>query len=121
MFDISPAAIAVIIPVTFLICAVAVIITVIIINAGRKELEHKEKILALEKGIELPPAVAKKKSPRYLSMRAWGFVFTCLGIALIIGISAESGLRHGLWGLLPTSLGVGLLIAAYLEKNESGD
>jgi hypothetical protein len=118
MFDISPEVVAISIPIIFLIGAIAIVITALILDSHRKERKHKEKLLAMEKGMELPEEPVKTSPPRYLAMRAWGFVFTLIGIALVIGITAEEGIQHGVWGLMPMSIGVALLIAAYMEKKE---
>ncbi len=118
MFEIRPEVVAISIPIIFVLGAIAVTITALILDAGRKDREHKERLLAMEKGIELPKDPVKKSPPRYLAMRAWGFVFALIGIATVIGITAEEGIQHGLWGLMPMSIGIALLIAAYLEKKE---
>ena len=119
MFELSPAAVGIAIPSIFLVSAVAIAITAIIVNGNQKELKHRERILSMEKGLELPKEPPKKKRPAYLSMRAWGLVFTSISIALLIGMIGVVGLRHGLWGLMPGGLGVGLLLAAYLEQKDS--
>ncbi len=118
MFDIRPEVVAISIPIIFVLGAIAVTITAMILDSSRKEREHKEKLLAMEKGIELPEKPVKSSPPRYLAMRAWGFVFSLLGITLVIGITAEAGIQHGVWGLTQLSIGIALLVAAYLEKKE---
>jgi len=118
MFEIRPEVVAIGIPIIFVLGAIAVTITAMILDSSRKDREHKERLVAMERGIELPVAPVKKSPPRYLAMRAWGFVFTLLGIAVTIGISAEAGIKHGLWGLIQLSIGIALLIAAYMEKKE---
>jgi len=118
MFEINPNVVAISIPIIFVIGAIAVTITALILDAGRKDRKHRERLLAMEKGIELPEEPVKTSPPRYFAMRAWGFVFTFIGIATFIGITSEEGLKHGVWGLMPLSIGVALLVAAYLEKKE---
>ncbi len=118
MFDINPNVVAISIPIIFVLGAIAVTITAMILDAGRKDRKHRERLLAMEKGIELPEDPIKTSPPRYLAMRAWGFEFSFIGIATFIGITAEEGFRHGSWGLIPLSIGIALLVAAYLEKKE---
>jgi len=118
MFEINPNVVAITIPILFVLGAIAVTITAMILDAGRKDRKHRERLLAMEKGIELPEDPVKTSPPRYLAMRAWGFVFTFLGIALVIGITAAAGIQHGVWGLMPLSIGIAFLVAAYLEKKE---
>ncbi len=119
MFELSPAVVGIAIPVMFLVCAVAIAITAIIVNGSQKELRHKERILAMEKGIELPRDAPKKKRSAYLTMRAWGFVFSFISLALLIGLISSVGLKYGLWGLMPGGLGAGMLLAAYLEQKDT--
>ena len=118
MFEINPEVVAISIPIIFVLGAIAITITALILDAGRKDRKHKERLLAMEKGIELPEHPIKTSPPRYLAMRAWGLVFSLLGIALVIGITAAAGIQHGVWGLTQLSIGIALLIAAYLEKKE---
>lgn len=120
MFDISPQLIAVGIPIIFVMGAIAVTITAMILDSSRKDRQHKERLVAMEKGIELPEDPIKTSPPRYLAMRAWGLVFSLIGLATFIGITAEEGIRHGVWGLMPVSIGVALLVAAYMEKKDIG-
>jgi len=119
MFDVSPQVVAVSIPIVFVLGAIAVSITAMLLDSSRKDREHKERMLAMEKGIELPEKPAKSSPPRYLAMRAWGLVFTFIGLALVAAITMEDSIQHGLWGLLPMSIGVALLVAAYMEKKEN--
>ncbi|MBN2071954.1 MAG: hypothetical protein JW814_10895 [Candidatus Krumholzibacteriota bacterium] len=121
MLELSPAVVGIAVPVMFLICAVAIVITAIIVNGGQKELRHRERILAMEKGLDLPKDPPKKKRPAYLTMRAWGLVFSFISIALLVGLIPEAGFRHGMWGLMPGGLGAGLLIAAYLEQKDKSE
>lgn len=121
MFNVSPAFVGVAIPAMVLICGVAIVITAIIVNGNQKELKHRERIIALEKGLELPREEKRKKRPRYLVMRAWGFVIFLTSIGLIVALLGVHGMSGGLWGLMPLGLGAGLLIAAYLEQKEGHD
>lgn len=118
MFEINPTVVAISIPIIFVLGAIAVTITAMILDSSRKDRKHKERLLAMEKGIELPEDPIKTSPPRYLAMRAWGLVFSLIGLATFIGITAEAGIRHGVWGFMPLSIGVALLVAALLDKKE---
>lgn len=119
MFDAAPAIVAVFIPIVAVIAVFAVIIVKVIYDGKRKELEHRERLLAMEKGIELPqPPPPAEKRLTYMNLRNWGIVLTALGLILFLGISLEGGVRHGPWGLIPFAIGVGLLISAGLEAKE---
>ncbi|HMA75876.1 MAG TPA: DUF6249 domain-containing protein [Candidatus Krumholzibacteriaceae bacterium] len=109
---------AIMIPIIVVVGTVAIIITAIILGMRQKELKHKETILAMEKGIDIPEEPEEKKRPRYFSIRMWGLIFTFTGIAVVLGIWAAAGILNGVWGLIPTFLGLALLMAAHLEKKE---
>ena len=113
-----PAAVAVLIPIAVVMCVFAMIIVAIIVEGKGKELEHKERLLAIEKGIELPEPKTKKK-PGYMTIRVWGFVTMCVGMGFVIAMWVTLGVVGGVWGLLPIGIGIGLLVAAYLDRKES--
>jgi hypothetical protein len=121
MFGINPALAAVFIPILAVIGTFAMIITVIIMGNRHKELQHRERIIAMEKGIEIPKEPEKVKRPVYLTMRAWGLVLFAVGIVIFFGIWVEAGFRYSLWGLLPAAIGAALLIAGRLESKEKSD
>jgi hypothetical protein len=118
MFNIGPQMLAILIPISVVVGTVAIIITSIFLGMRVKELKHKETILAMEKGIELPKEPEIKKRPRYFTIRMWGLIFTFIGVAVVLGIWGAAGIIYGVWGLVPTFLGFALLLAAYLEKKE---
>jgi len=123
MFGIDAGVVALLIPIVAVVGGMAIAIVGVITKGKEEELRHKERIIAMEKGIPVPemsPPPSRREKPRYLAIRGWGLVITLIGVALIISISIgqQDDPRHGVWGLLPTALGVGLLIAAWLEKKD---
>ncbi len=114
----SPEVLAIMIPITFIMGGIAVAIVAIVMAARKKELDHKERLTAMDKGIDIPLPKEKKKRPAYLNMRPWGLVLSCLGITLTVALWVTAGSIGGVWGFLPLGIGVGLLIAAALEKSE---
>jgi hypothetical protein len=111
--------IALSIPILVVMGGILVAITAIVMQARRKDLEHRERILAMEKGLPLPAETpVKQERPRYSARRANGLVLTGIGIALTIAMTVEDGGDTGVWGLIPLFIGVGLLIAAHLDKKE---
>jgi hypothetical protein len=124
MFGIDAGVVAMLIPIVAVVGGMAIAIVGVITKGKEEELKHKERIVAMEKGIPIPAAVPpppKKEKPRYLAIRAWGLVITLIGLAIMISIAVGSALRNGIWGLIPTGLGVGLLLAAYFEKKDNGN
>jgi hypothetical protein len=123
MFGFDAGVVALLIPIVAVVGGMAIAIVGVITKGKEEELKHKERIIAMEKGIPIPesaPCTPRQVKPRYLAIRAWGLVITLIGVALVISISIgqQDDPRHGVWGLLPTALGVGLLIAAWLEKRD---
>jgi hypothetical protein len=119
MFDLSPGLISIFIPILAVIGVFAMIIVVIIMGTREKELKHKERILAMEKGMEIPKEPAKQKRSAYLTLRAWGLVLLCLGIALVLALWVAVGFEYCVWGLMPTALGAGLMLAAVKERKDT--
>jgi NADH:ubiquinone oxidoreductase subunit 6 (subunit J) len=116
----NPDVLAIMIPITAIAGGIAVAIVSIIMGARKKELEHKERLLAMEKGIEIPQPYEPEKRPSYRSNRTAGLVMTLLGIAIMVANWAVAGTKGGVWGLIPMAIGVGLLISSALEKKEVG-
>jgi hypothetical protein len=119
--NVGPETIAVMIPIVFLLGA-ALVISVAIVMAGRKkDLEHKERLVALEKGMPLPDPPEKETRPVHAARRAWGLVWVGLGLALTIGLATNPNsaeVNAWAWGLIPLFIGVGLMIASILDKKE---
>jgi hypothetical protein len=108
------------IPILLIFGGIAVAITAIIMSGRTKELVHKERLIALDKGIDLPAEpvkVKREKRPGYFGNRTAGLVLFCLGVSLTIALFATAG-SAGVWGLPTLAIGVGLLISAELERRE---
>ena len=118
-FSIDTGVIAIFIPILAVIGVFAVVITSVIVSSKHKELAHKERILAMDKGIPIPEEPLVAKRPAYLTIRAWGFILTLLGVALVIALWVTAGGKAGVWGLLPTAVGLAMLFAANKEMRES--
>jgi uncharacterized membrane protein HdeD (DUF308 family) len=80
-------------------------------NRHLLDLNHKERMTALERGLEAPPAAAgaaREARPAHYLQR--GLIFTLLGISLMAALGANAGATSALWGLPPTALGIAYLI-----------
>ena len=83
------------------------------------ELNHKERLFALERGIELPPLPAdffksgnqkdEPSDPRASSLR-WGLMWLLLGAALAVAIGFNNSVEEASWALLPMAIGIAQLI-----------
>ncbi|HEU4366121.1 MAG TPA: DUF6249 domain-containing protein [Candidatus Krumholzibacteria bacterium] len=114
----NPETIALAIPILFVMGGILVAITAIIMHGRRKDLEHRERLLAMEKGLPIPEPAPVKERPKYSNRRANGLVLTGIGIALTIAMWTQDGADEGVWGLIPLFVGLGLLIAGHLDKRE---
>lgn len=115
---ISATHLAVLIPIIFVCGAIVVAVVAVIIHGRNKDLEHRERLVAMEKGIPLPEPKQIVKKPVHSARRAWALIFIGIGLALVPAIGAIHGISGGAWGLLPLFIGLGLLIAAILDKRE---
>ncbi len=121
---ISASHLGILIPILFVCGGIVVAIVAIIVQGRNKDLDHRERLLAMEKGIPLPepPAVREKpektQRPIHSLRRASGLVFVGIGLALMVILSSVTALRYGAWGVLPLFIGIGLIIGAVLDKKE---
>jgi hypothetical protein len=115
----DPEQIAVMIPIIAILGGMAIAVVSIVMEARKRDLEHKERIIAMEKGIPLPEQPEKSAKPVYSKRRAQGLVWFGIGLALTIAlrVTPEADVAWG-WGLVPLFIGAGLLIAATLDKRE---
>jgi cadmium resistance protein CadD (predicted permease) len=110
---------AVMIPITSIMGGIAVAIVAIVMGARKKELEHKERLIAMEKGLTIPESPKTETRPAYQSNRSGGFVMTCIGTAITVALWTTAGAEGGVWGLIPLAIGIGLLISSAVEKKET--
>ncbi len=103
--------------------AVVAIITGHREKVKRAELRHRERLAALEKGIELPPEpdfdVAHKRAGSLRSALMGLFV----GIVLYFALRAVADEDVALFGLIPAAVGIANLISYFVEarrKNGNG-
>jgi hypothetical protein len=114
----DPELVAISIPILAVAGGVLIAITAIITKGRQKEQEHRERVLAIEKGMAPPAPPAEVDRPKYSSRRANGLVMTGIGLALTIALWVEDGADSGVWGLIPLFIGIGLLIAGSIDKRE---
>ena len=111
---------AITIPLLAIMGGIAIAIVSILAGGRGKELQHKERIVAMEKGIPVPEEPKRKKREGYLRNRTGGLVMTGIGLALTIALFTVAGKVGGVWGLIPLSIGLGLLVSATMERKEVG-
>ena len=92
------------------------------------ELNHKERLFALERGIELPPLPAdffkngsqkdEPSDPRASSLR-WGLMWLLLGAALAVAIGFNNTMEEATWALLPVAVGSAQLIYYKISSDKA--
>jgi hypothetical protein len=88
----------------------------------RAELRHKERLAAMEKGLELPPELEDldngKKRSRSGSLRS-GLIGLGVGIVLYFALDRVAGEEVALFGLIPAAIGLANLIFYFIEGRKS--
>ena len=112
---------ALMIPIVSVIGGISVAIVAIIMGGRKKELEHKERLLAMEKGLPIPEGPIKRQRPAHKKHRTGGLVCTFLGIALSYAMYVSGGPEAGVWGLPLVAIGLGLLVSSFIERREQSD
>ena len=111
---------ALLIPILGIVLGVGVAVVAIITSHREKqkrtELRHRERLAAIEKGIELPldpdPEVPSKKGNSLKS----GLINLFLGAVLYFAIREVTDDDVALFGLIPAAIGVGSLISHFVES-----
>ena len=88
----------------------------------RAELRHRERIAAIEKGIELPPDPDAETAPKKGNSLKSGLINLFVGIVLYVAIAEVAGDDVALFGLIPAAIGVGSLISYFVDtRRKNGD
>jgi hypothetical protein len=109
---------ALVIPIVSIIGGIAIAIVAIVMGSRKKELEHKERLIAMEKGLPIPESPTRRERPAHKRHRTGGLVCTFLGLALSFAMFVSGGPEAGVWGLPLLGIGVGLLMSSTIERRE---
>ena len=131
----DPGVIGVFIPIVAIVMGIGVAIVSIWSEHKRKaqllEQNHRERMQAIEKGIELPPLppnlVGMSNGPSTASaaksLRS-GIMLVLIGILLFFGIGVAGGREGAIFGLIPAAVGIANLVYAAIqwekEKKDAG-
>jgi hypothetical protein len=97
-------------------------------KAQLREQNHRERMHALEKGVELPPlppnVVGMSNGPSTASaaksLRS-GIMLVLIGVLLFFAIGVAGGREGALFGLIPAAVGVANLVYAAIQWNKEKD
>ncbi|MCU0975398.1 MAG: DUF6249 domain-containing protein [Steroidobacteraceae bacterium] len=109
----GPEIVAVLIPLAAIVLGISVAIVGIVSRhrqlLQRTDLRHKERMAAIEKGLELPPDPPEMdiRRPRYLLK---GLVWSFTGAAVYVMLDSLAGAEEAKIGLIPVAVGLAYLV-----------
>jgi preprotein translocase subunit YajC len=106
----------ILIPMSFFASIVLIVYFVNMNRTKRSEHEHQERMLAIEKGNDIP--IFPKRETKIRNPYAWPFAFIAIGLALVMG-NIISGVFDLTWSFIPLFIGAGLLIAHFIYRKHS--
>jgi len=129
----DPGVIAVFIPIVAIVLGIGALMVFIWSDHRRKaqllEQNHREHMIAIEKGLELPPLptnlVSGSNGPATASaaksLRS-GIMMTLIGVILCVALNESGGREAALFGLIPAAVGIANLVYAAIQwKKEKAD
>jgi len=115
--------VAVFIPIVAIIMSLSIPIVFAIVDYRRKrdivESNHKERMAAIERGMELPALpesfYQSIKPARRSSYLLPGLIWLFVGVGVFIALGAVAGDDVRMFGLIPAGVGLALLIYHFVE------
>jgi uncharacterized protein DUF6249 len=126
----DPGVIGVFIPIVAIIMGIGIGMQAIWAEHKRKsqilEQNHRERMHAIEKGIELPPLPANlvgatgtvATPPSAAKSVRNGIMLTLIGVLLFVAIIVAGGHEGALFGLLPACVGIANLVYAAIQYKQ---
>lgn len=87
----------------------------------RAELRHRERIAALEKGIELPAEPDLDAPNKRAGSLKSGLTGLFIGVLLYFALRSVADEDVALFGLIPAAIGVANLISYFVESKKNGN
>jgi hypothetical protein len=116
---------ALMIPILAVVLGVGVAIVAIVTSHREKqkraELRHRERIAAIEKGMEIPPDAEPDVEVRKGGSLKSGLAGRFLGIVLYFALRQVADADVALFGLIPAAFGVAGLISYFVESRRNGN
>ena len=130
----DPGVIAVFIPIVAIVMGIGIGMMAIWSEHKRKaqllEQVHKERLAAIEKGVDAPAIPAglvgfqpSDKVPTFARALRSGVIWSLVGVALYFAVDNAGGREGAMFALIPLAIGIGQLVYAGLlwSKEKSGD
>jgi len=115
---------ALMIPILGIVLGVAIAIISIVSSHREKlkrtELRHRERLAAIEKGIELPLDPEPEVDARKGSTLKSGLSGIFIGVVLYIALREVADPDIALFGLIPAAFGLASLISYFVEGRKNG-
>ena len=116
--------VALMIPIFGIVFGIGVAIVTIVTNhrekVKRAELRHRERLAAIEKGIELPPDPPELDAGKKGSSLRSGLIGLFVGVVLYFALGRVADEDVALFGLIPAAIGVANLISYFVESRWNG-
>jgi Domain of unknown function (DUF6249) len=119
--------IAIMVPIVAIVMGVGIGMLGLFLDYRKKReiyaMHHKERLLAIEKGMEVPPLPPEffRDSRRVRAPGEYlrrGLILLLVGIAITIALF-DATRRNYLWGLVPTAMGIANLLYYYIESRKT--
>jgi len=119
----SVAVIGVMIPIVAIVLGIGIGMLALWLDYRKKraffELHHKERMAAIEKGMEVPPLPAeffqdnrrRNRTPGDYLRR--GLIWLLVGVAITVALYAQAD-KDSLWGLVPAAVGLAYLLFYFI-------
>ena len=95
--------------------AIVAIITAHRTKMQRNDMRHKERLAAIEKGLEIPPEPVEMENGRKGSSLRSGIAGLLVGAVLYLALREVAGSDIALFGLIPAAIGVANLAFYFIE------
>ena len=124
----EPQQLALVIPIVAIVMGIGIAMLAVVVDYRKKRdmfaLHHKERMAAIEKGMELPPLPPEffqdgrgRRNRHPSDSLRRGLVLLLVGIA-VTGAMYQSAREEYLWGLVPAAIGIAnLLYYAFAGRN----
>lgn len=111
------------IPIIGIILGVTIAIVSIVTSHRQKvqraDQRHKERLAAIEKGLDLPFDAAEPENGKKGGSLRSGLIGLFVGIVLYFAINEVAGSDVALFGLIPAAVGIANLLAYFLEGRKA--